>query len=187
MRAKVTVEAIHQAALQVLGDVGWAKLTTTRVAIRAGVSVGTFYQYYDGKDALARALVVAYVGRIEQAMKTVLAEDSSLPTLARHFVRRFVAFKLQGTPGDEALKAVYQREQCQAVANKATAALIITLAARLRAGKPAWPESRVLEVASMWPALVFGTTIAMVDRQHEILAEPWFSDSLERALLALLR
>jgi hypothetical protein len=40
-RSKATVETIHRAALQVLRDVGYDRLTTTRVAQRAGVSVGT--------------------------------------------------------------------------------------------------------------------------------------------------
>lgn len=55
-RAKATVEAILQAASQVLVAEGYARMTTTRVAERAGVSVGSLYQYFDDKEQLMRAL-----------------------------------------------------------------------------------------------------------------------------------
>jgi AcrR family transcriptional regulator len=185
-RARPTVEATHEAALQVLGDVGYEKLTTIRVAARASVSVGTFYQYDADKDSLARALVVAYLARVERAMKAVLEEDSSLPTLARHFVRRFITFKLEGGTRGEALRLVFMSGDVQAIVNEATASVVAILAQRIRAREPRWPEARVLQVASMWPALVFGATSAMMDRAPELVAEPWFGESLEYAVVALL-
>jgi AcrR family transcriptional regulator len=45
-RSTVTVQAISEATIQVLLSHGAERLTTTRVAERAGVSVGTLYQYY---------------------------------------------------------------------------------------------------------------------------------------------
>jgi AcrR family transcriptional regulator len=51
-RATVTVEAISEATIQVLLSQGVKRLTTTRVADRAGVSVGTRYQYFPNKKSL---------------------------------------------------------------------------------------------------------------------------------------
>jgi len=184
-RAKATIEAIHEAAFQVLRDVGYDRLTTTRVAERAGVSVGTLYQYYADKDALARALVVAYVQSGERAMKAVLEEDTDLHTLARHFVRRFVAFKLQGSHG-AALHSAWLSAAGLAVTNAAAASVVATLEHRIRAGRPRWTEARVREVANMWTTMVLGTTTAMLERQPELVAEPWFAESLEQAVIALL-
>jgi hypothetical protein len=45
-RAEATVDAILEATIQVLLSEGAGRLTTTRVAARAGVSVGTMYQYF---------------------------------------------------------------------------------------------------------------------------------------------
>lgn len=66
-RSAVTVEAIHAATIQVLLTVGAVRLTTTRVAERAGVSVGTMYQYYPNKQALLFAIVEQHLLGVQRA------------------------------------------------------------------------------------------------------------------------
>ncbi|RUU52949.1 TetR family transcriptional regulator [Mesorhizobium sp. M2C.T.Ca.TU.002.02.1.1] len=51
-RATELVAAILQAAAQVLAAEGAQRFTTTRVAEKAGVSVGSLYQYFPNKAAL---------------------------------------------------------------------------------------------------------------------------------------
>ncbi|TGQ44644.1 MULTISPECIES: TetR family transcriptional regulator [unclassified Mesorhizobium] len=51
-RATELVAAILEAALQVLAKEGAQRFTTTRVAEKAGVSVGSLYQYFPNKAAL---------------------------------------------------------------------------------------------------------------------------------------
>lgn len=58
-RALATLQAIREAALQVLEQGGLEKFRTTRVAQRAGVSVGSLYQYYRNREELLEALVRA--------------------------------------------------------------------------------------------------------------------------------
>ena len=60
-RAAVTLDAVFEATLQVLLAGGPHRLTTTRVAERAGVSVGTLYQYFPHKHALIYALNERYL------------------------------------------------------------------------------------------------------------------------------
>jgi AcrR family transcriptional regulator len=60
-RAAATVDAIFEATIQVLLVDGPQRLTTTRVAERAGVSVGTMYQYFPHKQALFYALNENYL------------------------------------------------------------------------------------------------------------------------------
>jgi AcrR family transcriptional regulator len=60
-RATATVDAIFEATIQVLLSDGPNRLTTTRVAGRAGVSVGTMYQYFPHKQALFYALNERYL------------------------------------------------------------------------------------------------------------------------------
>ena len=55
-RSQVTFDAIVEAAAQVFERHGYAAGTTNRIAERAGVSIGTLYQYFDGKDAVLAAV-----------------------------------------------------------------------------------------------------------------------------------
>lgn len=56
-RSQRTVAAILQAAAQILVKEGEAALTTNYIAERAGVSIGTLYQYFPDKQAVCHALV----------------------------------------------------------------------------------------------------------------------------------
>ncbi len=56
-RSGATVEAILEAAAQVFERQGYAAGTTNRIAERAGVSIGSLYQYFPNKDAILVALV----------------------------------------------------------------------------------------------------------------------------------
>lgn len=67
-RSAVTIDAIQTATIQVLLAEGVSRLTTTRVAERAGVSVGTMYQYYPHKQALLFAIVERQLASITAAM-----------------------------------------------------------------------------------------------------------------------
>ncbi len=56
-RARFTVDAVLKAAVEVIDQVGWAHASTNRIAERAGVSIGSLYQYFDGKDAILQHLI----------------------------------------------------------------------------------------------------------------------------------
>ncbi|WP_289149481.1 TetR/AcrR family transcriptional regulator [uncultured Salipiger sp.] len=56
-RSRASYEAVLTAAAQILERDGIAGLNTNAVAERAGVSVGTLYQYFPGKEAIAAELV----------------------------------------------------------------------------------------------------------------------------------
>ena len=68
-RSTVTVEAIQEATIQVLLQSGPERLTTTRVAERAGVSVGTLYQYYPNKQALLSAVLEQHLEKVAGALE----------------------------------------------------------------------------------------------------------------------
>src|SRR4029077_271205 len=68
-RSETTVAVLFEASIQVLLAVGYRKLTTTRVAERAGVSVGTLYQYFPNRQALIRAVLERYLTEMSASIQ----------------------------------------------------------------------------------------------------------------------
>lgn len=68
-RSEATVAALFEASIQVLLAVGYRKLTTTRVAERAGVSVGTLYQYFPNRQALITSVIERYLEEISSSVQ----------------------------------------------------------------------------------------------------------------------
>jgi AcrR family transcriptional regulator len=96
-RSTVTVEAISEATIQVLLSQGAERLTTTRVAERAGVSVGTLYQYYPNKRSLLFAVLERHMNDV--ATKVEAACESAchkpLAEMIREMVEAFVDAKME--------------------------------------------------------------------------------------------
>jgi AcrR family transcriptional regulator len=78
-RATATLEAILEATIQVLVAMGPARLTTTRVAARAGVSVGTMYQYFPNKQALLYTVTERYLDIVADSMERACQEQHGAP------------------------------------------------------------------------------------------------------------
>ena len=78
-RAKVTVDAILEATARILRTSGFEGLTTNKVAEAAGVSVGSLYQYFPGKDALVTALLIERGDRQNQILLSALAAAKDEP------------------------------------------------------------------------------------------------------------
>jgi AcrR family transcriptional regulator len=96
-RATVTVGAICEATIQVLLSHGADRLTTTRVADRAGVSVGTLYQYYPNKQSLLFAVFEDHMNKVAQAVEAACAHACRMPMseMIRQVVEAFVDIKMQ--------------------------------------------------------------------------------------------
>ena len=81
-RSADLMAAILQAALQVLAREGAQRFTTTRVAERAGVSVGSVYQYFPNKASILFRLQSDEWQQTTAMLRTLL-EDPTHPPLAR--------------------------------------------------------------------------------------------------------
>jgi len=94
-RSEVTVEAIFEATIQVLLTEGLRRLTTTRVAERAGVSVGTMYQYFPHKQALLYAVLRRHLDAVAKAVETAGGRYRGQPiaTIANGLVAAFIDAK----------------------------------------------------------------------------------------------
>ena len=96
-RSTVTVEAISEAAIQVLLSHGTERLTTTRVAGRAGVSVGTLYQYYPNKQSLLFAVLEDHFNKVTSRVEAACENASHKPMaeMIKEMVEAFVDAKME--------------------------------------------------------------------------------------------
>ena len=72
-------EDILEAATRVLRKHGAAGFTTNRVAERAGISVGSFYQYYRNKEALLFHLHEREALATWRAIETIVEDEGLSP------------------------------------------------------------------------------------------------------------
>lgn len=92
-RAVETVACILEAAAQILEAQGQAAFNTNAVAERAGVSIGSLYQYFPGKDALLIALMQREKERFGADAAAALSEPTGRTAL-QHLIQAAVRQQL---------------------------------------------------------------------------------------------
>jgi len=107
-RSAATVAAIMQATIQVLLKEGKSRMTTTRVAARAGVSVGTLYQYFPNKGSLLQAILTRHLDTLAGAVEAACeaAHGKRLTVMADAVTGAFVRAKLTNVETSIALYTV---------------------------------------------------------------------------------
>jgi len=107
-RSAASVDAILDATIQVLLRVGKERLTTTRVALRAGVSVGTLYQYFPNKSALLQAALKRHLSEVTDAVELVCKEQEgrTLRQMATALITAFLQAKMRNVKTSVALYSV---------------------------------------------------------------------------------
>jgi len=134
-RSMASVEAILEATIQVLLSEGKERLTTTRVAWRAGVSVGTLYQYFPNKSALLQAALKRHLAEVSEAIDRTCREQRghTLEQMAVSLVTAFLEAKMRDAKVSVALYSVSSDvdgakivQQMGAESNKAIAGMLAT-------------------------------------------------------------
>jgi AcrR family transcriptional regulator len=107
-RSTASVDAILEATIQVLLGVGKERLTTTKVAMRAGVSVGTLYQYFPNKSALLQAALRRHMDEVMNAVERVCKEQkgNTLQGMATALITSFLTAKMKDAKTSVALYSI---------------------------------------------------------------------------------
>ena len=177
-RSQATVDIVLQATLQVLRAVGYRKLTTTRVAEVAGVSVGTLYQYFPDKTALVGAVMRRFLAALtEQVVAAVRAGRHEPPEVAlAAMVHAFLAAKRADLDAALGLRPALQdldyAPLVRAAARRVSAALALLLRQHI-------PEAA--RAARVVVAAVNGAVEAALDERPSLLAD----DAFEREVIAV--
>jgi AcrR family transcriptional regulator len=78
-RSQATVDVILDAAAQIFCQRGFTSATTNAIAAQAGVSIGSFYQYFSNKLVLLEALRERHVRGLWEALGSACDEGRYLP------------------------------------------------------------------------------------------------------------
>ncbi|MES2070040.1 MAG: TetR/AcrR family transcriptional regulator [Pseudomonadota bacterium] len=103
-RSRATVDTLIEATARILVREGFDKASTNRIAEEAGVSIGSLYQYYPGKEALVAAVIERHDQEIMQVVHEALAEVASQPI--EKAVRRLVVAAIEAHRIDPELHRV---------------------------------------------------------------------------------
>lgn len=93
-RSRQTVEIIVEAAARILEQYGLDNFTTNAVAERAGVSIGSIYQYFPQKSALIGTLITRETSRLVKDAEAAIGQPSGISALVT-VIRAAVAHQLR--------------------------------------------------------------------------------------------
>ena len=86
-RSMATVEAIVEAAAQILQQQNYQETTTNRIAEHAGVSIGSIYQYFRDKNGIYEAVLDRYFSRLVADIKAVeIRTDAGIESIIEQLI-----------------------------------------------------------------------------------------------------
>lgn len=167
-RALATRAAIFEAATQILESAGEAGFNTNRVAERAGVSIGTLYQYFGSKQAILAAMAREENVRVRRELAAQIESTAESP------VRLAIRAQIGALPGRPAtrraaLTAIMAEEGVEGIAREGRA------------------TSRLLPRMDPFDAFVLDRAVIGVIRAAVLEGSPFLTDPrLEDALVRLV-
>lgn len=99
-RSRVTVDSIKQATTDLIARDGVSSLTAAKIAQRAGVSTGTFYDYFPNKEAVLLSLFEASSSQVVVAMRNFMAGmlDVSMNQVVTKGIRQLLSLHEEHKP-----------------------------------------------------------------------------------------
>jgi len=90
-RSQQRVEQLLNAAAQTFEEVGYVAATTNAIAARAGLPIGSLYQFFPNKESIMDALVERYLDELQQVV-FVLGENLPISVLVGQIIDRLERF-----------------------------------------------------------------------------------------------
>ena len=182
-RSLATISALHLAAIQILTREGLGRCTTTRVADRAGMSVGSLYQYYPNRDALLAAVLERHLLGLTSAVDKSCREHRGRPVseMASALVTVFLAAKLRNPEESRALYAMSGERGGPEIVADVQARMVAAIAAMLASARDARYDDPATTATIALGAMV-GPVRALLDGN----VPAGFDTCLEKELVLLL-
>lgn len=107
-RAQATFDALVEACAQLLAEVGYDAVTTNAIADRAGVSIGSLYEYFPSKDAVVAQVAELVTRRVMERLQRQL--DALLAQPTSDGIQRWVSCMYQTLSAERALVRVFTQQ-----------------------------------------------------------------------------
>ena len=91
-RGRRTLRKLLDAAAEEFGEKGFHEASVSSITRRAGVALGSFYTYFDSKDALFRALVADMSEKVRTSARAALSEDMGALEIEQAALAAFLRF-----------------------------------------------------------------------------------------------
>jgi AcrR family transcriptional regulator len=182
-RSTATIGALHVAAIQVLTREGLSRCTTTRISERAGMSVGSLYQYYPNRDALLAAVLEQHLDGITDAVEQACRDHRGKPVsqMASALVTTFVRAKLSDTKESKALYAVAEARGGARLVGRMYKRMVAAVATMLAEASDARFED-----PTMTATIALGAMVGPVRTLLEGHAPAGYEARLEEQLIVLV-
>jgi AcrR family transcriptional regulator len=189
-RALRTVDTLFEAATRVLASEGEAGFTTTRIAERAGFSIGTLYQYFPSKEAIVVALVHRQRDRVLRELDAMLARCVAGEYGCEHALRLYLRHIVDAFGRGQKAQRLLARLGWQLDAPAAIVAAMDDGAGRVRAALERLddPELPVPDAPTLYmlTRAVIGAVRAAAIEESAMLDDPRFEEALFRMAWGVL-
>jgi AcrR family transcriptional regulator len=91
-RGRKTLRLLLDAAAEEFGERGYHEAAIARIAQRAGVAIGSFYTYFDSKEAVFRGLVGDMSRQVRETVAPVILAASDRLSGERAGIAAFIGF-----------------------------------------------------------------------------------------------
>jgi AcrR family transcriptional regulator len=88
-------EAIFNATIELLNEIGFAEITMSKIGKRAGVSSSTIYVYFKNKEDMLKKVYLDVKGKLRDAMARNIQHDIPMKQVVDRFVRNILSFVME--------------------------------------------------------------------------------------------
>lgn len=182
-RSRAKVDGILAAAADLCSGRGLDALTTNAVAARAGVSIGSLYQYFPGKAALLAALIRAERATLLEAVERIVSSEAaqSLNQLVDGLIKAAVGHYLARPSLSRTLNLARTQLPPDPEASEFSTRITVLIAARLEELKISRPETTAQDVLAILRGMIDAASEA-----HEA-DRTALTDRTRRAVLGYLQ
>jgi AcrR family transcriptional regulator len=189
-RAEATIAAIVEAAAQILERDGDEAATTAAIAERAGVSIGSVYQYFDNRDAILAAVIRRDRETVSAEIARRIAEGD--PKNAEALVRSIISALLAVMrPRRRRRRLILLGAAMRMQSSDDIAAMIDRVGALIASVAARYPKevARPLTPVRTYTLTraVMGALRAAMMENSKVLDDPAFEEELVQLALAYLR